>query len=174
MERRTSRRSESDFATSKWMIPAPMSNPSSTTYIAIMTATRQNQIVSMMVLLIRSSWRAARSRRGAHSFRSWAVLDFAALEEKKENAEHRVHAHEADQCKPGIPRRDLRRNSFGRAQEPVDQPRLAADLCRDPSGGVSDVGEREREHQSPQHEARREEPSSPKLPRRGNHDRDKD
>src|SRR5579862_872224 len=155
MEASTWRRSPALRATRRWTMPAPMSKPSSTTYIAIITATSMNQTVGTL-----------------HLLRS--VLDFAIDQQQEQHSQNRVHAHETDQSEQRITGGDMRRDSCGRAQQAIDEPGLAAGFGGDPSGGVGDVREGNHEHEYPQELALREEAAAPKLQRGEGHDRDED
>src|ERR1039457_645275 len=115
-------------------MPAPRSKPSSTTYMAIMTATRQNQVVSM-------------SEPFRNAFRSF--VDCAIDQEQKENREDGVDSHEADQREKGVAGGDVRGDAGRGAHDAINQPRLAAHFGGDPSGGGRDVGKRQHQQQKP-------------------------
>src|ERR1035441_18681 len=121
-------------------MPAPRSKPSRTTYIAIMTATRQNQVVCM------SEPRPRGGGRFQYALR--AFVDCAIDQEQEENREDGVDAHETDQGEEGIAGGDVRGDAGRCAHDAVDQPRLAAHFGGDPSGGGRDVRKRDRKSTS--------------------------
>src|SRR5271157_3369034 len=98
MERRMMRRSTSVRAMSRCKIPAPKSKPSSTTYIASITATRQNQIVSMSAsspsLHCALIWQGGRWPR---RFLTGTALNLEVDKIEKENRENGIGAEESQQ-----------------------------------------------------------------------------
>src|ERR1017187_1586231 len=99
-------------------MPAPRSKPSSTTYMAMMTATRQNQVVCMS---------EPQPRGGAHlGDGPRAFVDGAIDQEQKKNREDGVDPHEPDQREEGVAGGDVRGDAGRCAHDAVDQPRLAA------------------------------------------------
>src|ERR1035438_6704564 len=86
MEPRTMRRSASVRSTSRCTMPAPRSKPSRITYMAIIAATRQNQVVSMSEPQPRGG---ARFQNGLRSF-----VDCAIDQEQEENREDGVRSEE--------------------------------------------------------------------------------
>src|SRR5947209_16928315 len=95
MVRMIRRRSSSLRACSRCTMPAPRSNPSSTTYATTMIATRQNQIVSIMLSLGVAHGCAGFHIGGAFAFR--ADLDHATHHKEEQDAEHHVEPHESKQ-----------------------------------------------------------------------------
>src|SRR5208337_3579661 len=132
------------------MAPAPRSKPSKRTYKATMTATRQNQRVSIVGSLCLNQCGGFRAR---HFFNLGPVFDFAIDEEEPEDGKQSVHAHETEQSEPGIARSNARRNAVNRAHDAVNEPGLAAEFGGHPPGGVGDVREGSAEHQEPKHPA---------------------
>src|SRR3974390_3466848 len=144
----TWRRSSAVRATRRWMAPAPRSKPARSTYIATITATRQNQRVS-----IESSIRRDRRGRigGITEIGLGAVINFSMDQEEPEHGEHGVHTHEADEGEPGATRIDTRRGTVGSAHDAVDKPGLAAEFGSHPTGSIGDVREGGTKHQKPEH-----------------------
>src|SRR5579862_6823260 len=98
MERMTRARSAAVRATKRWMMPAPMSKPSRTTYMASMAATRQNQRAPMV--LVRRGAGGAGNFEARLGFAAGTAFDFAIDEEEEKNGEHGIHAGEADEREP--------------------------------------------------------------------------
>src|SRR5262245_53802922 len=80
-----------------------------------------------------------------------AVSDLPANEEEEEHAEREIEAAEPHQGEQDRASMHGGAGPLGRPEETVNQPGLTAQLGGQPPGGVRDVGEREREHQDPQH-----------------------
>src|SRR5579872_493087 len=85
----------------------------------------------------------------------WPVIDLPVHEKEKQNCQHRIEPHEAEQSKQSIARANVFGIALRGAHEVVDQPWLAADLRRHPSRRVGNVREGQAEHQDPEHPVRR-------------------
>src|SRR5579884_4186756 len=129
---RTTRRSASVRATTRWRTPAPRSNPSRTAY----------PITSPARMTYHASAMAPRSPRGPRP-----LGDDADRQEEGQKPDERVHPGKPQECEDRLPRHH-RRGAPGRGpEEPVDDPRLAPHLGDDPPGLVGDVGEGQKEHE---------------------------
>src|SRR5579863_6341781 len=94
MERRRAWRSDSFRARKRWSTPAPRSKPSRTTYATIMTATSQNQMNPIFLLLSLAVLRSGRvdGLSGGVHFRS--VMDFAVHQYCEQKSQQGVKSHE--------------------------------------------------------------------------------
>src|SRR5438309_251641 len=126
MVRMIRRRSSSLRASSRCTIPAPRSNPSSTTYATTMIATRQNQIVSIMLSSGVAHGCAGFHIGGAFGFRS--DFDDAPHQEEEHDAEHHVEPHESEQREHRVAGVHILGVSIGGAHQSVYEPRLTTDL----------------------------------------------
>src|SRR5579863_7009040 len=100
MERRRAWRSDSFRAMKRWSTPTPRSKPSRTTYPTIMTATSQNQMNPICVLLSLArlhSGSVDRLSGGNVRFRS--VMDFSIHEHGEQKSEQGVESHETEKGK---------------------------------------------------------------------------
>ena len=68
-------------------------------------------------------------------------VDLPRHEEEIQHAQERVHPGEADQRKQDVARRHIGRMSDLGPHEPVDHPRLSAELGGPPTGGVGEERE---------------------------------
>src|SRR5215471_2107318 len=99
-----------------------------------MTATRQNQTVSMALSLIGCGGEIA----AAVSAGLGALSNLAINQKQPQNGQQGVHAHKADEREPGVARGYARRNSFRGAHQSINQPGLAPQFRGYPAGGVGD------------------------------------
>src|SRR6478609_7540205 len=123
MVRITVRRSWSVLAMNRCSTPAPRSKPSRTTYAVIITATSQNQMKSIRRFLLGYRIRIAGIQ--VLSVRARAVRDLAIDEHQKQDCQHGVKAHEAEQRKQPVAGMNVFRIALAGAHESVDQPVLA-------------------------------------------------
>src|SRR5215467_10453560 len=144
----TWRRSVSPRATKGETMPAPRSKPSSATYSANIIAAMAYQVSNMHGLPT-----AAPGRR------QWrrAVGDLAP--------------DQGEYHGPGV---DSGARAMRGAEEAEDEPWLTADLGGHPPHSVGDVGQREGEHEDPQHGAAPLEPPDPPEQDGDERDRDED
>src|SRR5690242_3513244 len=99
MVRITILRSWSVFAISRCSMPAPRSNPSSTTYAVIIMATSQNQVKSMFILLDGGDgYSAVDIGAGGH----WAVGDLTIDQNQEKDCQHGVEPHKAEQREQAV------------------------------------------------------------------------
>src|SRR5262245_6994176 len=84
----------------------------------------------------------------------WAVSDLAADQGEVEDAEDEVETGKADQCEDCTALADDLAGAVARAEQAVDEPRLAAQFGSHPADGVRDEREGKREHQGPEQRAR--------------------
>src|SRR5512142_2109196 len=103
--------------------PAPRSKPSSTTYAVIITATSQNQMKSMIRYLLRHRDRIT-CRDCAFRAGDRTMRDLTIHQDQKQNGQHGVQTHEADQSEQAVSGMNIFRIAFGSAHESVDQPWL--------------------------------------------------
>src|SRR6478672_11503023 len=127
MVRITVRRSWSVLAMNRCSTPAPRSKPSSTTYPVIMTATSQNHMKSIRRFLLGYRVRIA----GIHVFSDCAraMCDLAIDQNEKQDCQHGVKTHEAEQRKQSVAGVNVFRIALAGAHESVNQPGLAANFC---------------------------------------------
>src|SRR3712207_2449728 len=159
-------RSRSSLAANRCMAPAPRSKPSRRTYMATISATQINQIVSTVPPS--PSGRQVLGR--LQSLRLGTVLHLAYHQHDVEEAHDEVHPREAYEREEHAPRGDEGRDALRGPEEAVGEPGLAPELGREPSGGVRDEGEGYGEHQDPEHPARLVEPPPPQEKGRQGHD----
>src|SRR6267142_6148086 len=152
MVRITARRSWSVLAMNRCRTPAPRSNPSSTTYAVIMIATSQNQMKSIRRFLLRYRDRIA-GIDGVNGC-GRAMRDLAIDQNEKQDCQHGVKSHEAEQGKQSVAGMDVFRIARAGAHESIDQPGLAANFGGHPAGGVGDIRQRQAEHDDPEYPAR--------------------
>src|SRR5215472_4351280 len=145
MVRMTVRRSGSVLAMSMCRTPAPRSKPSSTTYPVIMMATSQNHTKST-VRLPKSLRHGDRHSLFDPTFRGRAARNFVPDEIEEKDRQHGIESHEAKQGKQSVAGVNVLGISLGRAHEPINQPRLAADFRCQPPSGVGDIGQRQAKH----------------------------
>src|SRR6476646_3051266 len=100
MVRITVRRSWSVLAMNRCRTPAPRSKPSRTTYAVIITATSQNHMKSIRRFLLGYRVRIA----GIHVFSDCAraMRDLTIDQHQKQNRQHGVKSHEAEQRKQSV------------------------------------------------------------------------
>src|SRR5438270_13219874 len=138
MVRITVRRSWSVLAMNRCRMPAPRSKPSRTTYAVIMIATSQNHMKSIRRFLLRYRDRiACIDRRFMLCDR--AMSDFAIDQHQKQNRQHGVKSHEAEQRKQSIAGMNVFRVALAGAHQSIDKPGLAANFGDHPSGGIGDL-----------------------------------
>src|SRR5579875_2301695 len=106
--RRMKRRSLSVRAAIRWIMPAPRSKPSSSTYMVSINVTRINQSVDIVLLLLSLSLPTQQSHISLFLhwlfralFRTFERLD--DYHQNIEQAEEEVHSGEAQQCENDIP-----------------------------------------------------------------------
>src|SRR5437899_108752 len=75
--------------------------------------------------------------------RSRSAPDLALQEEDEGEREDRVHPHVAEEREPRAAGGDVARIAFARAEQSIDEPRLATQLRCEPAGEVRDVRERQ-------------------------------
>src|SRR6476646_175619 len=172
MVRITVRRSWSVLAMNRCSTPAPRSKPSRTTYAVIIIATSQNHMKSIRRFLLRYRIRIAGIQ--VLSGRARAVRDLAIDEHQKQDCQHGVKAHEAEQGKQPVAGMNVFRIALAGAHESVDQPGLAANFRGHPAGGVGDIRQRQAEHDDPEQPARFIQLSSPQQERSRSHYGDED
>ena len=71
------------------------------------------------------------------------MFDFAIDQEQKQNTQHGVHAHEAEQREHAVAGGDVFGVAVGGAHQAVNQPGLAAEFRGHPSGSVRDIRKRQ-------------------------------
>src|SRR6185437_8757686 len=129
-------------------IPAPRSKPSRTTYAVIMIATSQNHMKSIRRILLRYRDRIACI--DVLSVCARAVSDLTSDQHQKQDRQHGVKSHEAEQRKQSAACMDVFRVALSRAHESINQPGLPANFSRHPSRRVGNVWERKVKHDDPE------------------------
>ena len=102
------------------------------------------------------------------------VQDLAADEIQIQEAEDEVESRHPDQREQHVSGADDVAVAVLGAEQSVDQPRLAAELCRHPAGRVRDEGKREGQHQHPEERVTRLQASAEALEVGQPHQRDED
>src|SRR5258708_3845737 len=121
MVRITVRRSWSVLAMYRCNTPAPRSKPSRTTYAVIMIATSQNQMKSMGRFLLRYGDRIA-GINGGFMLGTRAMRDLAVHQHQKQNRQHGIESHEAEQGKQSVAGMHILGITRWRAHESKNQP----------------------------------------------------
>src|SRR5215213_5805534 len=144
------RRSRSSLAAKRCIVPAPRSKPSRRTYMAIINATKMNQIVSTIPpSLGRQTF--GRFQRLLIAFRP--VGDLAHHEHDVQEAHDQVHPRETYEGEKHAAGGDERRDPLRGSEDAVGEPGLAPEFGGEPPGGVRDEREGRGEHQNPEHPA---------------------
>ena len=118
---------------------------------------QQNQMVSIMP--------QAASGTGAR---------FRGRQKKKEMASTAYMPMKPISVNSALPAETCGDTPAGRAHQAIDQPGLAADLGRDPTRRVGDIGKRRGQHQQPQHLRARKQTAAPQVERGKRHHGDED
>src|SRR5947209_9796665 len=102
-------------------MPAPRSKPSRTTYAVIMIATSQNHMKSICRFLLGYRDRIARID-GRFILCARAVSDLAMDQHQKQDRQHRIKSHEAEQRKQSVDGMNIFRVTLTGTHEYIDQP----------------------------------------------------
>src|SRR5215212_595656 len=117
------RRSRSSLAAKRCIVPAPRSKPSRRTYMAIINATKMNQIVSTIPP---SLGRQTFGRFQCLLIAFRPVGDLANHEHDVQEAHDQVHPSEPYECEEDAARGDQGRDALRRPEDAVCEPGLTA------------------------------------------------